>query len=241
MRTRPFHGERYIKFKNKSFMFLNDDNPQAAYDTTDLTFVAQPIHKNNIDYNVVTVPLMMTDMWEIVQKHPGYVERLRETKKVYDFCFIGGLNHPSRDIFKTLELKNYLFRQTTDSIYNIPLVHQAKKHKTIMDFLHELSMCRFVFAPRGIGSSSFRLYEAMSVGSVPIITDQPELPFNNIVNWKDISFFGESKHIDKLISDAQSLSDVEYNVMRTNAINFWDEYCRHDQLYNKLEQQYDNF
>lgn len=240
MNTRPFNGERYIKFKNTSFMFLNDDNPQAAYDTSDLTFVAQPLSHNNQKYNVVVVPLMMTDMWNIINDHPDFIESLRNTEKKYDFCFIGGCRHAGREVFRELPIERYLFRETTDSIYYIPPDQQEKKHKTIMNFLHELSMCKFIFAPRGTGSSSFRLYEAMSVGSVPIITGQPEMPFSSNVDWDKMSLSGDLKDINKLVSDAQHMSDNDYHEMRSNAICFWDNYCQHDQLYNKLEQQYDN-
>ena len=221
-------------------MYLNDDNPQAAYDTADLTFVAQPLVHNNHKHNVVVVPLMMTDMWKIINNHPEFIDKLRNTKKQYDFCFIGGCRHAGRQVFRDLTIEKYLFRETTDSIYYIPPKLEHKKHKIIMDFLHELSMCRFVFAPRGTGSSSFRLYEAMAVGSIPIITGQPEMPFNSQVDWNSMSISGDLKDIDKLISSALDTTDDRYSEMRVNATGFWDNYCRHDQLYNKLKQQYDN-
>jgi len=39
-----------------------------------------------------------------------------------------------------------------------------------------------------------------------------------------------------LIEKALNISDDQYSFMREQAIHFWDNYCRHDMLYKKLEE-----
>ncbi|WNZ27309.1 hypothetical protein HJG54_30950 [Leptolyngbya sp. NK1-12] len=55
----------------------------------------------------------------------------------------------------------------------------------------------FTLCPRGLGRASFRLYEALSVGSIPIyIWDDMEwLPYQDVVDWSQIIV---SVHVDKL-------------------------------------------
>lgn len=244
MNTRPFDGCSTIAFDDVSYLYLNDDNPVDAYNTRELSFVAQPLSRLNKKYNVVVVPLMMTDMWRVLKEHPDLLEELRSNDKKYDFCFIGGCEHADRNIFRNLQLESYLFRETTGGfLYNEQ--DESLKLQTIVNFLHELSQCKFVFAPRGVGSSSFRLYESMSVGAVPIITGQPDFPFREFVNWNDMSLFSRpvegvryTHGLNQLITRARDMSVIELQAMRQNAIEFWDKYCRHDVLYNNLKRLY---
>ena len=69
---RPFAYSNYIDINGKRVLYLNEDNPSKAYETNDLCFVAQPIldAESNKKCNVVTIPLMMTDEWDILQKYP---------------------------------------------------------------------------------------------------------------------------------------------------------------------------
>ena len=72
------------------------------------------------------------------------------------------------------------------------LLTQAKvvikndKVERIKDFLNEVSLSKFTFCPRGNGSSSFRLFESLEAGSVPIITGMIDYPFRDKVDYKKI-------------------------------------------------------
>jgi hypothetical protein len=72
-------------------------------------------------------------------------------------------------------------------------------------------------------------------GSIPIITDMIDYPFEDKVDWDTISIRGELKDINKLIEKASKMSWEERKIMRGRAMLFWDNYCRHDNLYKKLE------
>jgi hypothetical protein len=55
----------------------------------------------------------------------------------------------------------------------------------------------FSLCPRGLGRTSFRLYEALSVGSIPIYLwdDRPWLPYAEELDWSEFSL---SLHIDEV-------------------------------------------
>ena len=88
---RPFKPSNLIKLNNKVFYYLNDDNPSSGYGSLDLSFVAQPLYKKEVNkkFNVVPVPLMMTDEWNIIREMPEIVQQLRSVEKQYDYLFVG--------------------------------------------------------------------------------------------------------------------------------------------------------
>ena len=60
----------------------------------------------------------------------------------------------------------------------------------------------FTLAPRGYGYTSFRIYEAILAGSIPIYIweDKKVLPFEDILNWNEFSIIIHEKDIEKLPS-----------------------------------------
>ncbi len=84
----------------------------------------------------------------------------------------------------------------------------------------------FTFCPRGYGKTSFRLYEAMNLGSVPVyIYNDPWIPFQNKVDWDKFCIFVEEDELnDNLIKHLRAIiKDKErYEEMRNNAIAMSD-------------------
>ena len=65
----------------------------------------------------------------------------------------------------------------------------------------------FSFCPRGFGSTSFRLYETLQLGTIPIYVWDEELwlPFQEIVNWDEFAIvvsFEERARIPSMIAKA---------------------------------------
>lgn len=233
--TRPYEPCSYIEFDNKKYLYLNDDSPIAAYQTSDLSFVAQPLPHSSDHFKVIPVPLMMTDEWDIIKDNLLIIDDIRKhglKNRKFDFNFYGQCHYAERRVFREINLNNYDFEETA-SIYSLS---KDEKRNKIIDFLYKISTSRFMFAPRGVGSSSFRAYQAMMVGSIPIITGMNDYPFKNEVDWDSICIRGDLRDLPSLVQKAISMSKEEYNVMRNCAMSFWDEYCRHDNLYNKLKE-----
>jgi hypothetical protein len=65
-----------------------------------------------------------------------------------------------------------------------------------------MQQCVFALCPRGFGKTSFRLYEAMYYGAIPVyIYDNPWLPYTDVLDWCE---FSVQCHID----DVHILSDI---------------------------------
>ena len=242
--TRPFEPCNYIEIKGKRYPYLNDDTPFFAYQRKGVSFVAQPLQHKSEDFGVIPVPLMMTDEWAIISEEPDFIEELRSTPKDHSFNFMGQTNYAGRSVFRDLKIPRYIFQETAP-VYSL---QPHIKKEVLKDFLRAIARAKFVFCPRGIGSSSFRAYQSLMVGAVPIITGMNDYPFKNEVEWDEFCFRGGEgakwselgeqnvEEISQLISKAITLSDDGYEQMRSCGMKFWDEYCRHDSLYKKLEE-----
>ena len=68
-------------------------------------------------------------------------------------------------------------------------------------YLDSLINSDYVICSSGYGNYSFRFYETLAAGRIPIfINTNAELPFENIIDWKSILVWGEyeeSNYIDK--------------------------------------------
>lgn len=233
--TRPFKACNYIDFDGKKYLYLNDDSPMLGYQVSEVAFVAQPLPYDSAHYNVIPVPLMMTDEWDIIQSNPTLISELRVIsgcQQDHTFNFAGQTGYVGREVFRDLQIEDYFFEET-QAIYNLK---SEEKKNELIKFLYKIARSTFTFAPRGIGSSSFRAYQAMMVGSIPIITDMNDYPFKDEVDWDTICIRGDLKDIHKLIDKASNMTWDQRKIMRGKAMLFWDNYCKHDNLYNKLKE-----
>lgn len=79
-------------------------------------------------------------------------------------------------------------------------------------FIQMTSRSRFTLCPRGYGATSFRLYEAMQLGSVPVYihTGKPFLPFESELDWRKLCVLVDFKDIGDLDRILKSIPDDRY-------------------------------
>ena len=144
------------------------DKPISAYKNKDLILIPHPLYEKDVneEYNVVIVPLVMHEQDKIIFDKT-FLSECRKNNKKYEYGYIGDI-YKGRLELKNLELDSYFFKDTSnDTIWHL---NEIDKVERIKDFLNEVSLSKFTFCPRGNGSSSFRLFESLEAGSVPIIT-----------------------------------------------------------------------
>lgn len=140
---------------------------------------------------------------------PLVCDRLVRSERIkkYTASFMGNVKtHPIRE--KMVEvLKKY------DDIY---IGHGSSEDFKIITEQSYFSLC-----PRGYGKTSFRLYEAMNLGAVPVyLFDDPWIPFQGKVDWDEFCLFAEEGELDGLVKYMRGIiKDKEkYDEMRANAI-----------------------
>jgi hypothetical protein len=73
----------------------------------------------------------------------------------------------------------------------------------------------FALCPRGYGRTSFRLYEAIQIGCIPVyVYDTPWLPFEDILDWKTFSVLCHRSEIQGLYNRLKSISTERVLRMR---------------------------
>lgn len=102
---------------------------------------------------------------------------------------------------------------------------EIDKHREDL-FIDITSRSKFTLCPRGYGATSFRLYEAMQMGSVPvyIFYKEPFLPFTDDVNWQDISVLIEANDIAHIDHILKSINEEKYNKMLNNIKHIYSNF-----------------
>jgi hypothetical protein len=135
------------------------------------------------------------------------------------FCsFVGSITHPIRNnIYNSLHGdKKYYFshRQWTSSV----------PESDFNNFLNITSRSIFSLAPRGYGRSSFRLYEVMQLGSIPVfVYDTKWCPFDDEIDWGECSVLIESSDINKIDEMLSGYSSERIKQMQNNLYKYWSE------------------
>ncbi|MFA6544399.1 MAG: exostosin family protein [Limisphaerales bacterium] len=99
----------------------------------------------------------------------------------------------------------------------------------------------FSLCPRGLGRASFRMYEALSVGSIPVyIWDDVEwLPWRDELDWSEFSLSVNVAELDSLPQRLAAISDEQIRRMQRRIAELYDDYftlpgvCR--QIHKRVE------
>jgi len=216
-------SELFKKYSDKFVFWSMHDNPSFAYqETKSKKFICQPLygHEINKKFNVVPVPLQMRHYeWNLIQDNL-FIENCRNNEKIYNFNYVGQIIYANRQWLKTISLPKYDFEETKP-IWHINTVDG--RVGIVKQFCDRLSKSQFCFAPRGIGSSSFRLYQSLMVGTIPIIFGMNDYPFKDEVDWSEFSIENCNDYIQLLKSEEKIAS------LRKNGIEFWEKYVN---IYN---------
>jgi Exostosin family len=142
--------------------------------------------------------------------------------KQYLVSFMGGATSWVRKRLFTLNFnRDDILIECTTGTYN----HWSKDQSNPEDFQKKytdiIRKSKFVLCPRGIGSSSIRLFEVMELGVAPIIISDIWLPPQG-PDWKRFAIFvkeSEIKNIDKIAEHYTS----EYQERGELARKAWEE------------------
>jgi hypothetical protein len=127
----------------------------------------------------------------------------------YLASFVGSETHPIRTDIVKLFANDPEFAIVTKQ-WSFDVSNHA-----LDAFRTATSASKFTLCPRGYGAQSFRTYEAMQLGSVPIYVhdDNLWLPFNDIVPWHKFAVLVHEKDLPGLKNILADISDEAYSNM----------------------------
>jgi len=114
------------------------------------------------------------------------------------FCsFVGSVTHPIRQKIIDYNKNQTLIKNTFFLPKNQWSQHVSDNH--LQDFQVVTQASQFALAPRGYGLSSFRLYEIMQLGAIPVyVSDKHWLPFTDELDWNEFCVLLGEKDIPNL-------------------------------------------
>jgi len=92
----------------------------------------------------------------------------------------------------------------------------------------------FAFCPRGYGTTSFRLYEALHLACIPIYaSDEHWLPFQSKIDWEKLAILcnsiKEGYAMAKAITNERALEMVKYAISVRHELTDFDAVCKNIQ------------
>lgn len=149
---------------------------------------------------------------------PRQVTALKPSRDV--FCsFVGSNTHPLRG-----ELVAGL---RGDSRFLLQLVpwRATTANEDLVAMLAAGLRSRYMLCPRGVGITSFRLYEAMQLGAVPVyVSDKHWLPYADELDWESFCVLDNGENPQALI---RRLDHIPESVRREMAAKASAVYLEH--------------
>ena len=144
-----------------------------------IIFSSAGSHLSDIGKNSLYIPIPL-----ISKSH----SQVSVENKKYKVGFVGRDTHTCRqDLAQQLSgMKDYKIKIVDD--YN-----------NISEFEDIMNNSIFSLCPRGTSPTSFRLYEALESGSIPIyVSDEHWLPFNDFLEWEEFCILLKPDEISKI-------------------------------------------
>lgn len=184
-----------------------------------------PTLKSHVRYIVETIAL------DLVSRIPSFAYLAVYKKGVY--WRRKSMEILSRD--PRIDTKFITRNSFSGSIKTISLAPEEARR----EYVENMAGVDFALTPKGDANASIRLYEALSMGRVPIIidTDMP-LPFEEVLDYTEFALRVPHTKIQGL-ADAvcdfhASITDGQFVQMQQKARKAYLEYLRYDAVFNQL-------
>ena len=150
----------------------------------------------------------------------------------YLFSFMGNCaNHPIRKSLMNLSHPRAF-------LYDSSTTRKGQSDNDNATYLDILEQSKFVLCPRGIGVSSWRLFETMRAGRIPVIISdnwiEPEGP-----NWSTCSIRINESDLDS-ISGLLEENEEKASQLAANARKEWERYYSSETVFNSILTQAEN-
>ena len=216
--------------------FYNDDNDQPSCLPNNVDIYRTSFYRSRRKETEYSIPAWSCDF----TKHITLKYKRKNKLPVVGFC--GAITHNIR--FSALEL----LKQNTQIINNFKLrdsfwggdIHNQNIRK---EYIDHMSQSDLILCCRGAGNFSYRLYECMSLGKIPIIINTDVvLPCDDIINWYKVGVWVDNiENINDSINQYwNSTTEEEYlNRQKLNR-EIYEQYISPSGFARYLNNKYTN-
>jgi hypothetical protein len=152
------------------------------------------------------------------------------------FSFVGSLTHSCRRPLFELRHPASCVERVHDFMFwrSEAPNHQASRRR----YGEILSRSRFVLCPRGTATSSFRLYETIAAGRVPVIISDDWVPPSG-PDWDSFSLRVPEREHERIVQRIEA-ADPNWSAMSTAARNAYAQFFAEDVMFHRLAELLDN-
>ena len=127
------------------------------------------------------------------------------------FSFVGRCSHPIRRQVLALRHPRALVETANFKIGRFWTQITDEHEEMRVRYYHNLARAKFILCPRGLGLSSFRLYEALAAGRVPVIVSDSWVPPAG-PEWGSFSIRLPERELGKVV-DVLLERECEYDAL----------------------------
>jgi hypothetical protein len=146
------------------------------------------------------------------------IPNIPEPKDRDIFCsFVGSNTHPIRSM-----MCNAVSNDSRFKIYSKGWTSSVSEND-FNNFIDITSRSTFALCPRGYGRTSYRLYEVMQLGAIPVyVYDTPWLPFTSHLNWSEFCVLIGPQDIQNIPAILSSISEEKIKQMQEKMIQVYE-------------------
>lgn len=213
---------------NKKYFTVcqHEESPKEILPKNTIIFTASgKVHEKTNNNNCKPIPLICSKI---------QISNINKKKDI--FCsFIGANTHIIRNKLYE-QLKN-----DKDFYFEIfkwePIISKEKEFK----FKDITERSIFTLCPRGDGPTSFRFYEAMQLGSIPVyVYDSLWLPYQKDLDWHNLCVLVHENEIPHIKEILESISEEKIKSMQSYAKKIYDEWFSLEGMSTKIIMQLQN-
>ena len=208
-------------YKKTIIAFYNDDNSTPTALPSNVKVYRTSILKSKQKENEYSLPAWSEDFYTT----RNIIDiRDKGNRAVVGFC--GAITHPIRDISINL-LKQNSNIETNFLLRNMFWGGDVHNSSLRNDYIANTLNSDLILCCRGAGNFSYRLYETMSLGRIPIIVNTDiALPCDDIIDWQQISIWVEDvNNINECIDNFwRNISNVDYKELQYKIRSTYENY-----------------
>ena len=220
MMNQKINNLKYLNSKKPHIVFDFSNENKPLFNNPDLYYFKTSCNKDNHDYqkhiSIQLFPLyMFTD------------EDLEEPEdRLVLASFRGDLKNKLRQELTKYNSVDLIIKD--ESIRELDLSEDLEykilNHENLESYVNLLYNSKFTLIPRGSSVGlSYRLIEAMSAGSIPvIISDKNVLPFSDMINYNKFSISIKEKSIKNIETKLKKIKNL--NQLQNNLIIIYNIY-----------------
>jgi len=201
------------KYNKKVVAFYNDDSIETFKLPDNLYLFRTSVNKSSLLINERVFPAFVPDHSSI-----NNILNTSNVNKSVGFC--GHSEGIRADILN--KCYNILGADNCNFIIRSTFYHHTGQVniKTRREYLSSISNNLFTLCIRGAGNFSYRFYEALCMGRIPILIDTDTvLPFESIIDWQQYIIKIKENEIDQLPSIINNCKIKTIDIRR-----MWEEY-----------------